>query len=140
MVLDKLSLIFSSSSECCTDQAWSVGVGACSVEFREVAAFVQVVSEFDVSTQHQLLRKGLLTELFFQTQFVLDLSGPSTWANADLCTVIQDLVEALSLLWVVPKGHEERLGNIESAMLKTSQVVKELSPKCLLFSCSSSFS
>ena len=69
---------------------WSIGAGACSAKFREVAAFVQVVSDFDVSTQHQLLREGLLTELFILAQIVLDLSGHSTWSKADLYTIILD--------------------------------------------------
>merc|ERR1739845_31009 len=37
---------------------------------REVAAFAQFGSDLDASTQHQLLRGGILTELLKQKQFV----------------------------------------------------------------------
>merc|ERR1711881_12732 len=36
----------------------------------EVAAFAQFGSDLDASTQHQLLRGGILTELLKQKQFV----------------------------------------------------------------------
>merc|ERR1719464_154123 len=39
-------------------------------QYREVAAFAQFGSDPDASTQHQLLRGGILTELFKQKQFV----------------------------------------------------------------------
>merc|ERR1712087_12208 len=38
--------------------------------YREVAAFAQFGSDLDASTQHQLLRGGILTELLKQKQFV----------------------------------------------------------------------
>merc|ERR1712151_717819 len=39
-------------------------------QYREVAAFAQFGSDLDASTQQQLLRGGLLTELLKQKQFV----------------------------------------------------------------------
>merc|ERR1712039_762389 len=40
------------------------------VQYREVAAFAQFGSDLDASTQQQLLRGGILTELLKQKQFV----------------------------------------------------------------------
>merc|ERR1711862_601055 len=39
-------------------------------QYREVAAFAQFGSDLDASTQHRLLRGGILTELLKQKQFV----------------------------------------------------------------------
>merc|ERR1711971_990066 len=39
-------------------------------QYRELAAFAQFGSDLDASTQHQLLRGGILTELLKQKQFV----------------------------------------------------------------------
>merc|ERR1711953_913373 len=39
-------------------------------QYREVAAFAQFGSDLDASTQHQLLRGGILTELLKQKKFV----------------------------------------------------------------------
>merc|ERR1719456_1732564 len=39
-------------------------------QYREVAAFAQFGSDLDASTQQQLLRGGILTELLKQKQFV----------------------------------------------------------------------
>merc|ERR1711965_150044 len=39
-------------------------------QYREMAAFAQFASDMDASTQHQLLRGGILTELLKQKQFV----------------------------------------------------------------------
>ena len=40
---------------------------------------------------------------------VVDLSEHGTWAKANLCEVIQDLVDALFPLQAMSEGHEERL-------------------------------
>jgi proton translocating ATP synthase F1 alpha subunit len=53
-------------------------------QYREVAAFAQFGSDLDASTQHQLLRGGILTELLKQKQFVPMVSGEiiiSLWAG-----------------------------------------------------------
>ena len=52
---------------------------------------------------------------------MVDLSGHSTWAKADLYEILQDLVEALFLLQAMSKSHEERIATIESTVLKTSE-------------------
>ena len=39
---------------------------------------------------------------------VVDLSEHGTWANANLCEIIQDLVDALFPLQTMSEGHEER--------------------------------
>ena len=52
---------------------------------------------------------------------VVDLSGHSTWANGDIYEIIQDLVEALSHLQAMAKGHEVRLATTVRALLQTSQ-------------------
>ena len=51
---------------------------------------------------------------------VVDLCGHGTWDNADLCEIIQELVDALSPLQTVSKGHEERFVALE-AVQKTAQ-------------------
>ena len=40
---------------------------------------------------------------------VVDLSEHGTWANANLCEIIQDLVDALFPLQTMSEGYEERL-------------------------------
>merc|ERR1711964_923252 len=53
-------------------------------QYREVAAFAQFGSDLDASTQHQLLRGGILTELLKQKQFVPMKSSEiivSLWAG-----------------------------------------------------------
>ena len=56
---------------------------------------------------------------------VLDLSGHGTWANTDLCEISQDLVDALSPLQTISKGHEERVAALE-AVQKTAQEQADL--------------
>ena len=51
---------------------------------------------------------------------VVDLCGHGTWANADLCEIIQELVDPLSPLQTMSKGHEERFVALE-AVQKTAQ-------------------
>ena len=45
----------------------------------------------------------------------MNLSGHGSWAHGVLYEIIQDLVEALSLLQTMPKGHEVRMATIVSA-------------------------
>ena len=45
---------------------------------------------------------------------VVDLSEHGTWANADLCEIIQDLVDALFPLQAMSDGHEERFATLEA--------------------------
>merc|ERR1711862_378453 len=55
-------------------------------QYREVAAFAQFGSDLDASTQQQLLRGGILTELLKQKQFVpitTQLIICSLWAGTN---------------------------------------------------------
>merc|ERR1711870_151307 len=61
-------------------------------QYREVAAFAQFGSDLDASTQHQLLRGGILTELLKQKQFV-----PMTTA------------EIITSLWSGTRGYLDKV-------------------------------
>merc|ERR1739849_33869 len=55
-------------------------------QYREVAAFAQFGSDLDASTQQQLLRGGILTELLKQKQFVPMMTSEiivSLWAGTN---------------------------------------------------------
>ena len=52
---------------------------------------------------------------------VVGLRGHGTWAHGDLYETTQDLVEALSPLQAMSKGHEVRMATIVSALLRASQ-------------------
>ena len=51
---------------------------------------------------------------------VVDLSEHGTGANANLCEIIQDLVDALFPLQTMSEGHEERFAALE-AVQKTAK-------------------
>ena len=51
---------------------------------------------------------------------VVDLSEHGTWANANLCEIIQILVDALFPLQTISEGHEERFAALE-AVQKTAK-------------------
>ena len=72
-------------------------------------------------------RGSMTRSTFYNEDFgeVLDLSGHGTWANTDLCEIIQDLVDALSPLQTISKGHEERVAALE-AVQKTAQEQADL--------------
>jgi len=65
-------------------------------QYREVAAFAQFGSDLDASTQHQLLRGGILTELLKQKQFV-----PMTTA------------EIITSLWSGTRGYLDKIATKE---------------------------
>merc|ERR1712153_261940 len=65
-------------------------------QYREVAAFAQFGSDLDASTQHQLLRGGILTELLKQKQFV-----PMTTA------------EIIASLWCGTRGYLDKVATKE---------------------------
>merc|ERR1711874_813775 len=65
-------------------------------QYREVAAFAQFGSHLDASTQHQLLRGGILTELLKQKQFV-----PMTTA------------EIITSLWSGTRGYLDKVATKE---------------------------
>ena len=51
---------------------------------------------------------------------VLNLSGHGTWANTNLHEIIQDVVDVMSPLQTIAKGHEERVAVLD-AVKKTAQ-------------------
>merc|ERR1712174_128663 len=61
-------------------------------QYREVAAFAQFGSDLDASTQHQLLRGGILTELLKQKQFVP-----------------MDIAEQVATIYAGVRGHLDKL-------------------------------
>merc|ERR1712184_19898 len=65
-------------------------------QYREVAAFAQFGSDLDASTQHQLLRGGILMELLKQKQFV-----PMTTA------------EIITSLWSGTRGYLDKVATKE---------------------------
>merc|ERR1711920_734656 len=65
-------------------------------QYREVAAFAQFGSDLDASTQHQLLRGGILTDLLKQKQFV-----PMTMA------------EIITSLWSGTRGYLDKIATKE---------------------------
>merc|ERR1739845_294051 len=65
-------------------------------QYREVAAFAQFGSDLEASTQHQLLRGGILTELLKQKQFV-----PMTTA------------EIICSLWAGTRGYLDKVATKE---------------------------
>merc|ERR1712151_23346 len=65
-------------------------------QYREVAAFAQFGSDLDASTQHQLLRGGILTELLKQKQFVP-----------------MKTQEIITSLWAGTRGYLDKIANKE---------------------------
>ena len=48
---------------------------------------------------------------------VLNLSGHGTWANTNLYEIIQDVVDVMSPLQTIAKGHEERVAALEAVQM-----------------------
>merc|ERR1712232_1110416 len=98
-------------------------------QYREVAAFAQFGSDLDASTQHQLLRGGILTELLKQKQFV-PMTTPeiitSLWSGTRgyLDKVATKEILRFEALWLAHiKGtHAAILSNIEA----TKQITPEI--------------
>ena len=64
---------------------------------------------------------------------VVDHSGHGTWANGDLHQIIQDLVEALSPLQAISKGHEvQPLVAALSESVARQQVLRVAARPCLV--------
>merc|ERR1712050_458865 len=61
-------------------------------QYREVAAFAQFGSDLDASTQHQLLRGGILTELLKQGQYVP-----------------MDITEQVATIYAGVRGHLDKM-------------------------------
>eukprot|EP00747_Dinoflagellata_sp_TGD_P141654 gnl/TRDRNA2_/TRDRNA2_176157_c0_seq1.p1 gnl/TRDRNA2_/TRDRNA2_176157_c0~~gnl/TRDRNA2_/TRDRNA2_176157_c0_seq1.p1 ORF type:complete len:557 (+),score=145.42 gnl/TRDRNA2_/TRDRNA2_176157_c0_seq1:51-1721(+) len=91
-------------------------------QYREVAAFAQFGSDLDASTQHQLLRGGILTELLKQKQFVPMHTSEivvSLWAGTRgyLDKVAQKEILRFESLW------------LEHVKTGKPEILKELSEK-----------
>merc|ERR1711879_180366 len=94
-------------------------------QYREVAAFAQFGSDLDASTQQQLLRGGILTELLKQKQFVPMTTQEiiaSLWAgtNGYLDKVATKEILRFEALWL------EHIRNTKAATLSDISTKKEM--------------
>merc|ERR1712100_300609 len=94
-------------------------------QYREVAAFAQFGSDLDASTQQQLLRGGILTELLKQKQFVPMKTSEiiaSLWAgtNGYLDKIATKEILRFEALWL------DHLKGTKAAMLEDIMVKKQL--------------
>merc|ERR1711981_790151 len=95
-------------------------------QYREVAAFAQFGSDLDASTQHQLLRGGILTELLKQKQFVpmtTNLIIVSLWAGTRgyLDKVATKEILRFEALWL------DHMKNTKADILEKIMVEKAIS-------------
>merc|ERR1711971_1396061 len=94
-------------------------------QYREVAAFSQFGSDLDASTQHQLLRGGILTELLKQKQFVPMMTSEiivSLWAgtNGFLDKVAVKEILRFEALWL------EHVKSTKAQVLEDIQTKKQM--------------
>jgi proton translocating ATP synthase F1 alpha subunit len=97
-------------------------------QYREVAAFAQFGSDLDASTQHQLLRGGILTELLKQKQFVPMISSEiivSIWSGTRgfLDKVAQKEILRFEALWL------EHIKSTRASLLTEILEKKTLTPE-----------
>merc|ERR1712211_38424 len=97
-------------------------------QYREVAAFAQFGSDLDASTQHQLLRGGILTELLKQKQFVPMISSEiivSIWSGTRgfLDKVAQKEILRFEALWL------EHIKSTRASVLSEILEKKTLTPE-----------
>jgi len=97
-------------------------------QYREVAAFAQFGSDLDASTQHQLLRGGILTELLKQKQFVpmhTSLIVVSLWAGTRgfLDKIAQKEILRFESLWL------EHVRSTKPEIIKELTEKKAISPE-----------
>merc|ERR1719392_444994 len=97
-------------------------------QYREVAAFAQFGSDLDASTQHQLLRGGILTELLKQKQFVPMTTAEiivSLWAGTRgfLDKVAQKEILRFEALWL------EHIKSTRASVLSEILEKKTLTPE-----------
>merc|ERR1712176_80527 len=95
---------------------------------REVAAFAQFGSDLDASTQHQLLRGGILTELLKQEQFVPMTTAeiiPSLWSGTRgyLDKVATKEILRFEALWL------DFVKSTKSDILDTIMTKKQITPE-----------
>jgi len=94
-------------------------------QYREVAAFAQFGSDLDASTQQQLLRGGILTELLKQKQFVPMMTSEivaSLWAgtNGFLDKIATKEILRFEALWL------DHLKSTRAATLNDIMVKKQM--------------
>merc|ERR1711988_1296049 len=102
-------------------------------QYREVAAFAQFGSDLDASTQHQLLRGGILTELLKQKQFV-PMTTPeiitSLWSGTRgyLDKVATKEILRFEGLWLdhIRNNHSDVLAEIGEKKTMTPELEEEL--------------
>merc|ERR1712117_344204 len=98
-------------------------------QYREVAAFAQFGSDLDASTQHQLLRGGILTELLKQKQFVpMETSEiiVSIWAGTRgfLDKIAQKEILRFEALWL--EHVKSTRGDLLSEIMTKKQMTAEI--------------
>merc|ERR1712232_1007335 len=98
-------------------------------QYREVAAFAQFGSDLDASTQQQLLRGGILTELLKQKQFV-PMKTPeiivSLWAgtNGFLDKVATKEILRFEALWL--DHMKSTRGGLLTEIMEKKEITKEI--------------
>merc|ERR1712176_960294 len=102
-------------------------------QYREVAAFAQFGSDLDASTQHQLLRGGILTELLKQKQFVPMMTSEiivSLWAgtNGFLDKIATKEILRFEALWLeyVKSTRADTLQEISTKKQMTAEITSAL--------------
>merc|ERR1719163_1884270 len=98
-------------------------------QYREVAAFAQFGSDLDASTQHQLLRGGILTELLKQKQFVPMKTSEiimSLWAGTRgyLDKVATKEILRFEAAWL--EHVQSTKPEIHTEIMKTKQITPEI--------------
>merc|ERR1711935_157538 len=98
-------------------------------QYREVAAFAQFGSDLDASTQHQLLRGGILTELLKQKQFVPMMTQEiivSLWAGTRgyLDKVATKEILRFEALWL--DHMRSTRGDILTKIMVEKEITKEI--------------
>jgi len=102
-------------------------------QYREVAAFAQFGSDLDASTQQQLLRGGILTELLKQKQFVPMMTSEiivSLWAgtNGHLDKIATKEILRFEALWLehIRSTRASTLADIGTKKTMTDEIKKAL--------------
>merc|ERR1719218_395461 len=102
-------------------------------QYREVAAFAQFGSDLDASTQQQLLRGGILTELLKQKQFVPMKTAEiivSLWAgtNGFLDKVATKEILRFEALWLdhIRSTRQSTLDEISKVKTMTDDITNSL--------------
>merc|ERR1712159_450449 len=102
-------------------------------QYREVAAFAQFGSDLDASTQQQLLRGGILTELLKQKQFVPMMTSEiivSLWAgtNGYLDKVATKEILRFEALWLdhIRSTRASTLDDISTKKQMTDEIKSSL--------------